>query len=312
MSFDKTSYAAHENLYETEKAGTLFATWMKEGTVDAWRHAQMYECLDPLLAEAAGANWLTVGDGRCGTDAHYLEQHGMKVLASDISDTMLKVAQAAGFIQSYKKENAERLSFEDNSFDYVLCKEAYHHFPRPMVALYEMLRVGRKGVVLIEPDDSPVLVGDRRVVKMIVKESMIRLGFGRLFGDRRTDIIDSGSNWYEEAGNYGYAISKREIEKVAMGLDLPQVAFKGINDVYVDGVEHEALSDDSKLLQKIKEQIHEMDREVDRGLSRGRPKLLVAMIFKEPISEQLRGALISRKYDVRDLPRNPHGPWGRC
>lgn len=312
MSFDKTSYAAHEALYESEKAATLFATWMKEETVDAWRHAQMYKCLNPLLGETVGASWLTVGDGRCGTDAHYLEQSGMTALASDISDTMLKAAHEAGFIQRYKKENAERLSFADDSFDYVLCKEAYHHFPRPMVALYEMLRVGRKGVVLIEPDDSPVLVGGRRVMKMLVKESMIRLGFGRLFGDHRTDIIDGGSNWYEEAGNYGYAISKREIEKVAMGLDLPQVAFKGINDLYVDGVEHEALSSDSKLLQRIKDETRVMDREADRGLSRGRSKLLVAMIFKEPIPDRVRGALAAQKYDVRDLPRNPHGRSGGC
>ena len=305
--FDKTSYAAHEMLYDNEKAALLVSIWMKDGTVDAWRHQQMYECLNPLLSEIQGSHWLTVGDGRCGTDAHYLEQHGMTALASDISDTMLKAAQAAGFIRQYRKENAERLTFEDSAFDFVLCKEAYHHFPRPMVALYEMLRVARKGVVLIEPDDSPILMGARHILKMTIKQLLIRAGFGHRFGDQRTDILDCGGNWYEEAGNYGYAISRREIEKVALGLDLPQVAFKGINDVYIEGVEHEALLADSKVLGQIKDEIRELDRKASRGLSGGRSKLLVAMIFKQPVDGKLRGSLARAGFDLCDLPRNPHG-----
>ena len=305
--FDKTSYAAHEMLYDNEKAALLVSTWMKDGTVDAWRHKQMYECLDPLLSEVQGAHWLTVGDGRCGTDAHYLEQHGMKALASDISDTMLKSAQAIGFISQYQKENAEKLSFEDNTFDFVLCKEAYHHFPRPMVALYEMLRVARKGVVLIEPDDSPVVMGGRHILKMIVKRLLIRAGLGSRFGDQHTNIIDCGSNWYEDVGNFGYSISQREIEKVALGLDLPQVAFKGINDVYVEGVEHEVLSPDSKMFRQIQADIGEMDRKASRGLNRGRFKLLVAMIFKQSADDKLRRSLARAGFDLRDLPRNPYG-----
>ena len=308
--FDKTSYAAHELLYDNEKAALLLSTWMKDGTVDAWRHQQMYECLDPLLAEVQGCNWLTVGDGRCGTDAHYLEQHGMTAVATDISDTMLKAAQSVGFIKQYKKENAERLSFADDSFDFVLCKEAYHHFPRPMVALYEMMRVARKGVVLIEPDDTPILTEGRHILKMMVKRLLIRVGLGRRFGDQRTDIIDCGSNWYEDIGNFGYSISRREIEKVALGLDLPQVAFKGLNDVYVEGVEHEILSPDSKMLQQIKADVGEMDRKANHGLSRGRFKLLVAMIFKQSVDDTLRRSLARAGYALRDLPRNPYGASG--
>ena len=266
----------------------------------------MYEGLNPLLTVCPGSRWLTVGDGRCGTDACYLAQRGMEVLATDISDTMLKEAQARGFIKHYRKENAERLSFEDNSFDFVLCKEAYHHFPRPMMALYEMLRVARRGIVLIEPDDTPVVVPWSRVFKMGIKELLIRLGCGRLFGDLRTEIIDFGTNWYEEVGNFGFAISRREIEKVALGLNLPQVAFKGFNDLYVAGVEHEPLSPESALFRRISGELHELDRHSNRGLSRGRYKLSASIIFKESIDDIVRSSLLNGSFEVRDLPRNPY------
>ncbi len=50
-----------------------------------------------------------------------------------------------GFIGEYSAQNAESLSFASNSFDYVFCKDAMHHCPRPVIALYEMLRVARGG-----------------------------------------------------------------------------------------------------------------------------------------------------------------------
>jgi len=306
QAFDKTSYAVHENVYDNERSHSLAPAWMTEGTIDAWRHTQMYQCLDPLLGQVGGSRWLTVGDGRCGTDAHYLEQHGMDALASDISDTMLRVAHSHGYIREYKKENAEKLTFADESFDFVLCKEAYHHFPRPMVALYEMIRVARRGVILIEPDDSAILMDGRHLLKMITKAAMLRLGMGRIFGSTDTSIIDNGSNWYEEVGNYGYAISKREIEKVALGLNYPHVAFRGLNDAYIAGGEHESLLGDSPMLRELSREINEMDRHAKRGLSRGRHKLLVAIIFKEEIGGNLRDSLTAGMFDVRDMPRNPY------
>jgi SAM-dependent methyltransferase len=230
----------------------------------------------------------------------------MAVLATDISDTMLREAQACGYIKKYQKENAERLSFKDDAFDFVLCKEAYHHFPRPMMALYEMLRVTRKGIVLIEPDDTPVVVPWSRVFKMGIKELLIRIGCGRLFRDQRTEIIDFGTNWYEDVGNFGFAISRREVEKVALGLNLPQVAFRGFNDAYVEGVEHETLSRESALFQRINDEIGKLDQQSKLGLSRGRYKLSLSIIFKESMDDKMRQSLLDGGFEVRDLPRNPY------
>lgn len=306
QDFHKLSHRAHERGYDSEESARLARTWTRADTVDGWRHARMYRTLDPLLAARPGARWITVGDGRYGTDAHYLGAHGAAALATDISDTMLKRARDEGFIRDFRQENAEHLSFADGAFDFGLCKEAYHHFPRPMLALYELLRVARQGVVLIEPDETPILMRPRQVLKMWIKDALLRLGLGRRFGDRSTEIIDCGVNWYEEVGNFGYSISRREMERVALGLNLPHVAFLGINDAYVRGVEDEPATEDSALFRRIREEIAMLDRQCRRGFSRSRPKLLVTMIFKEALDPALRAALLAAGYAVRDLPRNPY------
>jgi len=52
---------------------------------------------------------------------------------------------------SYKRQNMEKLSFNSKSYDLVFCKEALHHLPRPVLGLYEMLRVCKQSVIIIEP-----------------------------------------------------------------------------------------------------------------------------------------------------------------
>ncbi len=55
---------------------------------------------------------------------------------------------------SYKKENIENLSAKNESFDLVFCKESLHHLSRPVLGLYEMLRVCKKAAVFIEPNET--------------------------------------------------------------------------------------------------------------------------------------------------------------
>ena len=57
----------------------------------------------------------------------------------------------------YELANAEALPYAARSFDLVLCKEALHHLARPVLGLYEMLRVCRRRAVLIEPWDCALL-----------------------------------------------------------------------------------------------------------------------------------------------------------
>ena len=263
----------------------------------------MYSHLDPLIAQFPDASWLTLGDGRYGTDANYLLSKGAKsVLATDISEPYLKKAKENGFINEYKIENAEALSFHDESFDFVLCKESYHHFPRPMVALYEILRVAKRGVILIEPQDSNIATPARINLGGAIKWCVQALK-NRVKGVLgKAPYYNFGS--YEDVGNYVYSISEREIEKVGLGLNYDHGSFKGINDYYTAGVETTKAEEGVPLFQQVKKEIAKADR-----LSRNGKKpagLLIAMIHKTPVSAELHGSLQQKGIEVRALSKNPY------
>jgi len=298
-SFQEKSYHQHcENYQVYSSDGTknvLAKTWFKKDTVDAWRHQRMYQALDPILKVDPNAKWLTVGDGRYGKDAKYILEKGCDALASDISDVLLKEAKDIGYIAEYRKENAESLSFQDSEFDYVLCKESYHHFPRPMLALYEMLRVANKGVLLIEPNDTYI---NDKLLEIVFRNLRKFVNF--LF--RRNG--NANRHEFEIAGNYVFRISRREVEKVALGLNYKIIAFKGINNVYFEGVEHEKLSENGPLQKKVKVLIDRVDFFCRLGfMDYG---ILAAIIFKQEPSQELLQQLAKESYEIIRLPNNPY------
>jgi ubiquinone/menaquinone biosynthesis C-methylase UbiE len=295
--FRHESYQRHvahyDNLVNGTDSNLLGRIWTDESTVDAWRHRRMHELLTPFLEAHAGARWLTVGDGRYGNEAHYLMTKNVEVMASDISDTLLKEANASGYIKDFRKENAEALSFGDDAFDYILCKESFHHFPRPMIAMYEMLRVARTAVVLIEPCDP------------FVEATVPQILFRRLLNIvKRLAGLPRERHRFEEVGNYVYSVSRRELEKVAMGLNYRAIASRGLNDWYEKGVESEKAEAGNALFRKVRLIISVQDLLMKLKLNSS--CYLVAAIFKEAIPEGLRESLSGAGYDLIDLPANPH------
>jgi len=287
-------------------------TWLRDDTVDAWRHRRMYKYLDPLLDCYPEASWLTVGDGRFASDARYIREKINDVTATDISLDLLIKAKEMGYIEKISGENAEALSFEDNAFDFVLCKESYHHFPRPMIALYEMLRVARQAAILIEPFDGFLGMGElkmldfqngkiplRDIIRALLKK-MRMLDLLRKLRSISTPPSGKCFNaYFESSGNFVYSISKGEIAKVALGMNLSVVAFAGFNDQYEKGVEFEKATQTSELFRKVRKKIEEKDRS-------GMIQLLVALVFKNKIDEKMRKALKEMKYEIHDLPENPY------
>lgn len=291
--FHNDSYERHAHAFEKYSTDPerqrVASSWIDHTTADFWRHARSYEIAE-ILGNAPQETWLTIGDGRFGLDAQRLKKRGaFEVLPTDISETLLKAARESGAISNYSIQNAENLTFPDASFEYVFCKEAYHHFPRPMKALYEMLRVARKGVILIEPNDK------KNALTRVAKNTI-----NRLLG--RQKPIDTDN--YEEDGNYVFSISKREVEKVALGLNLPQIAFKGINDYYAVGIEFEKL--DSAVGRKMQRHVALCDALCKIGLYV--PSMLMAAIFLQPVAPDKRSALIRAGWQIIDLPRNPYHP----
>lgn len=276
------AYSNQNNHHHKQK---IRNDWMKHDNVDYWRHLRMYEFLNPLLLSYPKNHWLTIGDGRYGHEANYIESIGGVCLATDLSTSRLKIAKNAQYIKQYKKENAEKLSFKENSFDFVLCKESYHHLPRPILALYEMLRVAKKAVVLIEPND-------------VIKR---QINWKQLFG---IEVLSNYVNKFETSGNYVYGITRREIEKVALGLGLQEISFAGLDDIYIQGVEKEPLKPIGSLQRIIKIKLWLLSL-LSKFQLRDR-SLLSVIIWKTPPSASVKKHLRDQGYTTVKLPQNPY------
>jgi ubiquinone/menaquinone biosynthesis C-methylase UbiE len=295
--FNQTSYDLHEKHFAENFSQEVLDGYKKKDTVDYWRHENMYSNLLPLIEAYPDARWLTIGDGRYGTDANYLLSHGMKqVMATDISDTFLKIAKAEGFISDYQVENAEKLSFGDASFDFVLCKESYHHFPRPAVALYEMLRVAKRGIVLIEPMDKNINFSKENIFTKSIRGLINTLQL-QLKGIHKYEN-------FEEVGNYIFTTSERELNKIALALNLHHTYYKKQNDHFIPGAENEKLASHGPLFQKISSKIRRLDMLSKLGVIQY--GLLTSIIAKEKFTNECIGKMKSRSFDSYDLPVNPY------
>jgi SAM-dependent methyltransferase len=217
----KWNYIRHYDRSRVESDEGLPSCYSNPNSVDAWRHDRMLKSLMPLIKAYPKAKWMTIGDGEYGSDANFLIKNGIDALSTSINDDRLRITSERGFISNYQIENAEKISFSDNSFDIVLCKESYHHFPRPPIAFYEMLRVAKLAVVLIEPQES----GNKKIFNYI--KNFIKIV-----------LRNDKSTLFEPSGNYIYRVNIREIEKMMTSLNYEVIAIKRINDFYHPKLSH--------------------------------------------------------------------------
>jgi SAM-dependent methyltransferase len=92
---------------------------------------------------------LVICGGRLDRDV--LQECGFRdVLISNL-DARLKGDEFAPFQWSF--EDAERLTFADNEFDFCIVHSGLHHCHSPHRALLEMYRVARLGLLVFEPRD---------------------------------------------------------------------------------------------------------------------------------------------------------------
>jgi ubiquinone/menaquinone biosynthesis C-methylase UbiE len=286
MNFQEWSYNRHTNIESSKsQSESLPSCYTNPKSIDAWRHRRMHEIILPLLKFYPKSIWMTIGDGSYASDAHFLREHGLDVTATSLDDKSLSVAKERGFIEKYKAENAESISFAEDTFDFVFCKEAYHHFPRPPVAFYEMLRVCSKGVVLIEPQ------GSSNKLLNFLKDA-----FKKWFRKDKTNL-------FEESGNFIYRIDIKEIEKMMTALNYKVVASKKFNDFYFPKFS-ECQSNKLSfpfLMTKFGCFIQDIGgflNLMDFGLA-------CVIVFKEIPSTSLLSELKHHNFHVHLLPKNP-------
>lgn len=164
---------------------------------------QIDRAIDMIGTDLHGQTVLTVCTGS-GIEADRFASRGASVTATDLSpDAIQRLRERYPQITA-SVADAEQLPFEDASFDVVVVRRGLHHLPRPILGIYEMIRVAKSHVVLMEAQDS-------WPVRWITR--------GRFFG-----LIPHGGK-VEIHGNYVYRFTKRELNKLANALFLNGVRY---------------------------------------------------------------------------------------
>lgn len=297
--FSKESYQRHIEEFNdfSEQAIKKHNAWFDENSVDYWRHLRMIAPITPLLINNKSSKWLTVGDGRFGLDSIKLKriEPSIDVLPTDISPYLLEKSKEAGNIEKFSVENAEKLSFDDETFDFSFCKEAYHHFPRPYVAVYEMLRVSKKAIIFSEPNDHHY----PSIYRIII--SGIKSKIKGVLGKKKYHL---DTTKFEPSGNYIYTISPRELEKIALGLHLPMVAHKYFNDYYTPGIEFENATESNFSFKLVQRKIKQFNLKSKLGIM---PYAgIIGIIFKEIPTQKVLNELKEQGFYITKLPINPY------
>ena len=291
------SYEMHSRSYEESSVNpeniNYYRDFFNSKSIDVWRHRRMLSCIDPLLDFHPKKEWLAIGDGCYGTTSKYIEHKGSHALATDIDISALQVANLNGFLERYQYANAERLPFDDNSFDYAICKEAYHHFPRPHIAFYEMCRVSRDGLVLIEPSDWIPAPHLRSIL------ASIKRGVAKLIG---MNLPHTDHGCYEPIGNYVYTVSIREITKMSIALNYPVIAYKRFHDLWKPKYNLTKVYSLTFYCLKIKL----LFRSFLKLLTLSSYNRLQVIVFKKIPDQELLKLLKDQSFNVEFLPRNPY------
>lgn len=157
----KSQLTEVNSFWDTEACGTHFVSDAKD-LPDFYQkfREQRYrtEWHIPLLvpfAEANGKSVLEIGTGN-GADAAMFALNGAKYTGVDLTEAALEATRrhfsVLGLQGTFQRENAEQLSFANDSFDWVYSHGVLHHTPNPQKAIDEVWRVlrpnGRATVML--------------------------------------------------------------------------------------------------------------------------------------------------------------------
>jgi 2-polyprenyl-3-methyl-5-hydroxy-6-metoxy-1,4-benzoquinol methylase len=107
---------------------------------------QWYQTVAKLLPDLNKLDVLEIGCGR-GAFSHLVAKRfpGVKLTAVDISEVAIEHAKKTPGSIAFSVDDAENLSFPDNSFDYVFSCETMEHLPHPEKLPKEIFRVLKPG-----------------------------------------------------------------------------------------------------------------------------------------------------------------------
>ena len=158
-----------------------------------------YENTVSELIKDRNASILVCGGGTLDKDI-FLKLGFQNVTISNV-DSRMKGDEYKPF--AWKYENAEHLSFANESFDYVVIHAAIHHVASPHKVITEMYRTARLGVLALEPRDT------------FTTRCLKKMGFTQSYEATAVYYNDCkyGGLNNTEIPNYIYRWTEREIEK---------------------------------------------------------------------------------------------------
>jgi len=157
----KPSLTSVHAFWNTEACGTHFVEKPADQRDFFEKYREHRYCTEwhiPLLvpfAEAKGKKVLEIGTGN-GADGVMFAQNGAHYTGVDLTETALEATrkhfQVLGLSGVFQKENAEHLSFPDESFDLVYSHGVLHHTPNTQAAIDEVYRVlipGGRAIIML-------------------------------------------------------------------------------------------------------------------------------------------------------------------
>jgi SAM-dependent methyltransferase len=155
-------------------------------------------CISEQIPDKAASILVVAG---AGPDRDTFMESGFTNVTISNIDTRTQAARFAPY--EWSLQDAENLTFADQSFDYVVVHAALHHCRSPHRALLEMYRVARIGVMFFESRDS------------LLMKHLVRLGMTTEFEYAAVFYNDCrlGGVANTHIPNYIYRWTEREVVK---------------------------------------------------------------------------------------------------
>ena len=121
----------------------LFQFWMKhfhQGVLKVLDFSKPFTLLDVSCGTGELLNTIAKKSPKC------------KLSGMDFSQEMISSAQRKNKNIYFQQGDVHKLSFKDNTFDYVISTTAFHHYHDQQKAMQEMTRVAKKGGSIIVSD----------------------------------------------------------------------------------------------------------------------------------------------------------------
>lgn len=242
--------------------------WLREDNTAYLRQIHPFSLAIDFFKSVSPKTVLNLGDGRGGGESVFFKNIGWKSLPCDDNTVVLEIAKNIGFIQDYSKQDAEELTFDNESFDYVITKETLHHLPRPYIAIYEMLRVAKEGICIIEPRDYEYKFGEEH---------------------------------YEPCGNFCFGFSLKELAKIFTGMYYSEVCYRYVCEVQpiIDSCGQCGGENFFKNKDKIQDEINKWY--LSHAFGHG--SLLMIFCFKQPLINKNRETLEKCGFRFLDIKR---------